>query len=53
MSKVTRPEHNVRGNYGTGAFSVSSLAVTDIEASKLVYEKLGFTVSQESNPGVG
>src|SRR3954471_15170565 len=35
--------HNVGGIMKLGAFSVS-LAVKDIEASKLFYEKLGFTV---------
>ncbi len=35
-----------------GNFSVS-LAVKDIEASKLFYEKLGFTVSQEINRRIG
>jgi len=35
-----------------GAFSVS-LAVKDIEASKLFCEKLGFTVFEEINRRVG
>jgi len=34
--------NNAGGNVELGAFSVS-LAVTDIEASKIFYEKLGFT----------
>ncbi len=38
----TYQEHNLGGNHGTGNFSVS-LAVKDIQASKLFYEKLGFT----------
>jgi predicted lactoylglutathione lyase len=35
-----------------GAFSVS-LAVKDIEASKLFYEKLGLQFSQEINRRIG
>ena len=35
-----------------GNFSVS-LAVKDIQASKLFYEKLGFTLSQEINRRIG